>query len=79
MYPLIEKLYRWSALPDPDNSPPKSETGLLDLFAEIRSTVDQEAQIVKFVFPNPPFVMQVFLQRVFAQFVRVFVIGIYEC
>ena len=30
-------------------------------------TVDQEAQIVKAVFPHPPVVMQVFLQRVFAQ------------
>jgi exocyst complex component 5 len=57
-------------LPDPDVRPPKTETGLSDLFAEIRATVDQEAQIVKFVFPNPSFVMQVFLQRVFAQSVR---------
>jgi hypothetical protein len=39
----------------------------MDLFVEIRSTVGQEAQIVQAVFPNPPFVMQVFLQRVFAQ------------
>jgi hypothetical protein len=54
-------------LPDPDTSPPKSEAGLAELFAEIRATVDTEAQIVKAVFPNPPVVMQVFLQRVFAQ------------
>jgi hypothetical protein len=32
--------------------------------------VDTEAQIVKAVFPNPSIVMQVFLQRVFAQSVR---------
>jgi hypothetical protein len=57
-------------LPDPDATPPRSESGLLDLFAEIRVTVDQEAQIVKAVFPHPPVVMQVFLQRVFAQSVR---------
>jgi len=33
-------------------------------------TVGQEAQIVTAVFPNPSLVMQVFLQRVFAQVVR---------
>lgn len=33
--------------------------------------MDTESQIVKAVFPNPPVVMQVFLQRVFAQSVRV--------
>lgn len=60
----------WNALPDPDTTPPKSEVGLTALFTEIRSTVDTEAQIVKAVFPNPPVVMQVFLQRVFAQSVR---------
>jgi len=40
------------------------------LFGEIRATVARESQIVQAVFPNPPFVMQVFLQRVFAQSVR---------
>lgn len=62
---------RWRSIPDPDISPPKSELGLAELFEEIRVTVDQEAQIVKAVFPNPPIVMQVFLQRVFAQSVSV--------
>jgi Exocyst complex component Sec10 len=57
-------------MPDPDASPPKTEVGLTELFSEIRATVDTEAQIVKAVFPNPPVVMQVFLQRVFAQSVR---------
>jgi len=66
------KLFRWDALPNPDVSPGKSEAGLTALFSEIRSTVDTEAQIVKAVFPNPPMVMQVFLQRVFAQSVRSF-------
>ena len=32
--------------------------------------MDTEAQIVKAVFPNPSVVMQVFLQRIFAQSVR---------
>ncbi|KAJ7781031.1 exocyst complex protein [Mycena metata] len=60
----------WSTLPDPNASSPRSETGLTDLFVEIRATVDTEAQIVKAVFPNPPVVMQVFLQRVFAQSIQ---------
>ncbi|KAJ7490369.1 exocyst complex protein [Mycena galericulata] len=60
----------WNTLPDPDASSPRSETGLTELFVEIRATVDTEAQIVKAVFPNPPVVMQVFLQRVFAQSIQ---------
>jgi hypothetical protein len=63
----------WNSLPDPDAPPPKVEAGLLDLFQEIRVTVDQEAQIVKAVFPHPSVVMQVFLQRVFAQSVSIFI------
>ncbi|OCH92156.1 exocyst complex component Sec10 [Obba rivulosa] len=62
--------YLWDALPDPDASPPTSESGLQELFQEIRTTVGQEAQIVQAVFPNPPYVMQVFLQRVFAQSIQ---------
>ncbi|RDX53680.1 exocyst complex protein [Lentinus brumalis] len=60
----------WDALPDPDAPPPVFETGLQDLFQEIRTTVGQEAQIVQAVFPNPAYVMQVFLQRVFAQSIQ---------
>ncbi|KJA29885.1 hypothetical protein HYPSUDRAFT_174827 [Hypholoma sublateritium FD-334 SS-4] len=60
----------WRTINDPTISPPKTEVGLTELFAEIRSTVDTEAQIVKAVFPNPPVVMQVFLQRVFAQSIQ---------
>ncbi|KAI0952330.1 hypothetical protein AcV7_008177 [Taiwanofungus camphoratus] len=60
----------WQALPDPDVSPPAAESGLHELFQEIRATVGQEAQIVQAVFPNPPYVMQVFLQRVFAQSIQ---------
>lgn len=59
--------YRWDSLPDPDQIAPKNESSLKELLGEIRATVGQEAQIVQAVFPNPPFVMQVFLQRVFAQ------------
>ena len=54
-------------LPEPDAEAPRIERGLLELFKEIRATVGEEAQIVQVVFPNPPLVMQVFLQRVFAQ------------
>lgn len=46
---------------------PKEEPGLTSLFEEIRYTVEQEYRIIQAVFPNPPYVMQVFLQRVFAQ------------
>ncbi|KAI0637961.1 exocyst complex protein [Trametes polyzona] len=60
----------WGELPDPDATPPVSESGLQSLFAEIRTTVGQEAQIVQAVFPNPAYVMQVFLQRVFAQSIQ---------
>jgi len=60
----------WKVLSDPDSVSPKSEKGLVDLFREIRGTVGEEAQIVQVVFPNPPIVMQVFLQRVFAQSIQ---------
>lgn len=72
---LTHIICSWDALPDPDITPPKTEKGLSGLFVEIRSTVGQEAQIVQAVFPNPPFVMQVFLQRVFAQSVNRFAIS----
>ncbi|KAH9965993.1 exocyst complex component Sec10 [Russula dissimulans] len=60
----------WRSLADPNTIPPKSESSLTELLNEIRGTVGQEAQIVQAVFPNPPFVMQVFLQRVFAQSIQ---------
>ncbi|KAJ2931598.1 hypothetical protein H1R20_g5516, partial [Candolleomyces eurysporus] len=65
-----EDVSLWKLLGDPHASPPKTELGLVDLFSEIRTTVDTETQIVKAVFPNPPVVMQVFLQRVFAQSIQ---------
>ncbi len=58
---------RWRSLADPSTIPPKTESSLTELLLEIRATVGQEAQIVQAVFPNPALVMQVFLQRVFAQ------------
>jgi len=67
LYMRLRHSPRWAALPDADVPAPKNESGLSDLFAEIRTTVGQEAQIVQAVFPNPALVMQVFLQRVFAQ------------
>ncbi|KAI0346802.1 exocyst complex component Sec10 [Trametopsis cervina] len=60
----------WEHLPDPDANMPSTEAGLSALFQEIRTTVGQEVQIVQAVFPNPPYVMQVFLQRVFAQSIQ---------
>lgn len=68
--PAVLSMYApisWNRLPDPNASPPTTEAGITNLFKEIRSTVDQEVRIVKAVFPNPAVVMQVFLQRVFAQ------------
>ena len=67
LYMRLRYSPRWVTLLDADAPAPKSESGLSDLFAEIRTTVGQEAQIVQAVFPNPALVMQVFLQRVFAQ------------
>lgn len=58
---------RWRSLADPNTIPPKTESSLTELLLEIQATVGQEAQIVQAVFPNPSLVMQVFLQRVFAQ------------
>lgn len=60
----------WRTIGDPDTPPPTSEPGLTALFKSIRHTVSQEAQIVKAVFPNPSAVLQVFLQRVFAQVIQ---------
>ncbi|KAG8741295.1 Exocyst complex component 5, partial [Ceratobasidium sp. 428] len=48
----------WQTLADPYASAPKKEPGLSAVFAQIRATVEQEAQIIQAVFPNPPIVMQ---------------------
>lgn len=69
--------FRWQTIADPQAPPPKSEPTLEQLYEEIRLTVSQEAQIIQAVFPNPPVVMQVFIQRVFAQVVRVPIIFLF--
>ncbi|KAM0751654.1 Sec10-domain-containing protein [Meredithblackwellia eburnea MCA 4105] len=68
----------WQDLPDPEAVAPKSEPGLASLYDEIRVTVGQEAQIITAVFPNPAIVMQVFLQRVFAQVIQGYVESLVE-
>lgn len=62
--------HRWEALPNPETAPPKNEPRLAKLYGELNDKVSEEASIIQAVFPNPPLVMQVFLQRVFAQVVR---------
>lgn len=63
----------WTYISQVDSAPPKTEPGLVALFRQIRTTMAQESQIVQAVFPNPPLVMQVFLQRVFAQSIQQYV------
>jgi hypothetical protein len=72
-FALARDLYvrSWASLPDPGAPVPKEEPGLTNLFEEIRYTVEQEYRIIQAVFPNPPYVMQGFLQRVFAQSVSI--------
>ena len=59
----------WNDLSNPEIAPPPLDKGLANLYQEIRETVRQEAEIINAVFPNPMGVMQVFLQRIFAQLV----------
>ena len=63
----------WHALTQPNAPPPRTEPSLDHLFTEIRKTVELEAQIIAAVFPTPLVVMQLFLQRVFAQSVQTYV------
>lgn len=70
--------YRWQAIHNPDTAPPKTEPALAELFNEIRATVEQESEIVRVVFPNPLVVMQVFLQRIFAQSVSISLLNTIE-
>ncbi|CAG8436215.1 7102_t:CDS:10 [Funneliformis caledonium] len=62
----------WTDLPNPEVSPPPVDQGLVELYKEIRTTVKQEAEIINVVFPNPVNVMQVFLQRIFAQLIQTY-------
>ncbi|RUP46435.1 exocyst complex component Sec10-like protein [Jimgerdemannia flammicorona] len=50
--------------------PPDVDSSLIKLYDEIRMTVRREAEIIVAVFPDPGAVMQVFLQRVFAQSIQ---------
>ncbi|CAB4489655.1 exocyst complex component Sec10 [Rhizophagus irregularis] len=63
----------WNDLPNPQVPPPAVDQGLVELYKEIRATVKQEAEIINAVFPNPINVMQVFLQRIFAQLVQTYI------
>lgn len=54
-------------LSNPNVPPPEVDTSLVKLYDDIRITVRKEAGIISAVFPQPATVMQVFLQRIFAQ------------
>ncbi|RCH78771.1 Exocyst complex component 5, partial [Rhizopus azygosporus] len=50
--------------------PPEVDTSLVKLYDDIRITVRREAGIISSVFPQPATVMQVLLQRIFAQSIQ---------
>lgn len=57
-------------LSNPNLLPPEVDTSLVKLYDDIRITVRREAGIISSVFPQPATVMQVLLQRVFAQSIQ---------
>ncbi|KAI8388105.1 exocyst complex component Sec10-like protein [Radiomyces spectabilis] len=59
-----------SDLSDPNMAPPEVDTSLVKLYDDIRITARREAEIISDVFPQPAMVMQVFLQRTFAQSIQ---------
>ena len=63
----------WAHITDPNSVPPRSEPSLDALYADIRRTVELEAQIIAAVFPTPLLVMQLFLRRVFGQSVQAYI------
>ena len=68
----IHHLHNYSEdLTNPVAAIPPIDAGLIKLYDDIRTTVDQEAEIISMVFPNPAAVFQVFIQRVFEQSVSV--------
>ena len=69
--PLDTSTHSWETLPDPDSLPPVRESVLASLCSAVRKTVAEEIKIVDAVFPNPSVVIQIFLQRIFAQSVWV--------
>ncbi|CAG8462715.1 6134_t:CDS:10 [Diversispora eburnea] len=62
----------WKDLPNPQVPPPPVDQGLINLYKEVRATIRKEAEIINVVFPNPINVMQVFLQRLFAQLIQAY-------
>ena len=72
---LKQTLYSNLDLSNPNIPPPEVDTSLVKLYDDIRITVRKEANIISAVFPQPATVMQVFLQRVFAQSVS----GLFLC
>ncbi|CAO3611897.1 unnamed protein product [Cunninghamella echinulata] len=58
------------SLSNPYTSPPEVDTSIVKLYDAIRITVRREAEIISAVFPQPIVVLQVFLQRVFAQSIQ---------
>ncbi|KAI8089981.1 exocyst complex component Sec10-like protein [Halteromyces radiatus] len=59
-----------AALSNPFIPPPEVDTSLINLYDEIRTTVQREVAIISAVFPQPALVIQVFLQRIFAQSIQ---------
>ncbi|KAI9478733.1 MAG: exocyst complex component Sec10-like protein [Benjaminiella poitrasii] len=57
-------------LSNPNVLPPEVDTSLVKLYDDIRITVRREAGIISSVFPQPATVMQVLLQRIFAQSIQ---------
>ncbi|GAA5810506.1 hypothetical protein MFLAVUS_003928 [Mucor flavus] len=57
-------------LSNPNLLPPEVDTSLVKLYDDIRITVRREAGIISSVFPQPATVMQVLLQRIFAQSIQ---------
>ncbi|KAI8076652.1 exocyst complex component Sec10-like protein [Gilbertella persicaria] len=57
-------------LSNPNIPPPEVDTSLVKLYDDIRITVRREAGIISSVFPQPATVMQVLLQRIFAQSIQ---------
>ncbi|KAF9357950.1 Exocyst complex component 5 [Mortierella sp. NVP85] len=57
---------------------PPVDAGLVKLYGEIRATVEQEAEIISMVFPNPAAVFQVFIQRVFGQSIQQYIENLLE-
>jgi hypothetical protein len=49
----------------------KADAGLIKLFEDIKNVVSKEWPLISAVFPNPSYVMQTFVQKIFAQSVSI--------